>query len=506
MMNSKLEFHIPNADNFEGICILKCDSCRIHRIRIMSTSQSSLSQSSSISRKRTRDIDDDDNSVHSQEEFEIDEESSEMPDTTESKEEMIVVNLEKELYRMYLESKPSLFFEISIIESPQSEIIVRVLFGKLPRPEGPGSNPNTKKFPSFDEAKRYVDNLVKDKLARGYSEPSLLHGQVARSAPVAAAYNCRCDEFITSKKLKGLAPPSCIHLRRLLGELNIPTAIIKNPSKVRNSNIAPKIALAHSWDRKLDPSGYIMSEKLDGMRGYWDGSSLWTRNGVPIVAPAWFTADLPRSLELDGEIYLGRQQFRECMHITRRSDGQGDWTKITYVIFDAPRVAGGIIERLRIAQQAFINFTGRHLIIHPYMICEGKEHVNRELKRVEALGGEGLMLRHPSAEHVSGRTYDLLKVKSFHDDEALVVGYEEGVGKYKGMIGALICVMRSGAKFNVSSGLTDVERKFGNKTTPAIGSVITFKYFEIIDGGFPRFPVYVRPRPDVSPTEFPTQV
>jgi len=67
------------------------------------------------------------------------------------------------------------------------------------------------------------------------------------------------------------------------------------------------------------------------------------------------------------------------------------------------------------------------------------------------MGGEGLMLRHPTARHRAGRTSDLLKVKSFQDDEALITGYEQGKGKYAGMVGALVCVARSGARFKVRS-------------------------------------------------------
>lgn len=68
---------------------------------------------------------------------------------------------------------------------------------------------------------------------------------------------------------------------------------------------------------------------------------------------------------------------------------------------------------------------------------------------MEAQGGEGLMLRHPTAKHRSGRTSDLLKVKSFQDDEALVTAYEPGKGKYSGQVGALVCVSRAGAQFKV---------------------------------------------------------
>lgn len=36
-----------------------------------------------------------------------------------------------------------------------------------------------------------------------------------------------------------------------------------------------------------------MSEKLDGVRAYWDGEKLLSRGGKEFVAPIWFTKDFP---------------------------------------------------------------------------------------------------------------------------------------------------------------------------------------------------------------------
>ena len=142
-----------------------------------------------------------------------------------------------------------------------------------------------------------------------------------------------------------------------------------------------------------------------------------------------------------------------------------------------------------------------YAVVHPHEVCRGVEHLMEELTRVEQLGGEGLMLRHPNAFHRGGRSSDLLKVKSFFDDEALIIGYENGKGKHEGLIGALVCVMRNGACFKAGTGLSDKQRQYAQ--APKIGTVITVKYFELIKDGIPRFPVFLRVRPDVSASEFP---
>ena len=116
------------------------------------------------------------------------------------------------------------------------------------------------------------------------------------------------------------------------------------------------------------------------------------------------------------------------------------------------------------------------------------------LDTVLALGGEGLMLRHPSAPYRGGRTADLLKVKKFHDDEAIVIRHKPGTGRNAGRMGALICVNRNGVEFGIGTGFSDAQRDH----PPKLGSRVTYKYQQLTrDGhGVPRFPVYQRVRPN----------
>ncbi len=102
-------------------------------------------------------------------------------------------------------------------------------------------------------------------------------------------------------------------------------------------------------------------------------------------------------------------------------------------------------------------------------ICRDESDLREELARVEALGGEGLMARRPRSKYEAGRSNTLLKVKTFHDAEARVVGHAPGAGKHKGRLGALIVELADGTKFNVGTGFSDAERE-----DPApIGSIIS---------------------------------
>ena len=63
--------------------------------------------------------------------------------------------------------------------------------------------------------------------------------------------------------------------------------------------------LADKYTEKMDPTAWWLSEKLDGVRAYWDGSDFYSRNGNHFPAPAWFKAGLPPT-PLDGELWMGR--------------------------------------------------------------------------------------------------------------------------------------------------------------------------------------------------------
>ena len=48
-----------------------------------------------------------------------------------------------------------------------------------------------------------------------------------------------------------------------------------------------------------------MCEKLDGFKVYWNGTKFYSKHGKEIVAPTYFTNELP-PVPLDGELWMGR--------------------------------------------------------------------------------------------------------------------------------------------------------------------------------------------------------
>ncbi|KAG0660930.1 hypothetical protein C6P46_004203 [Rhodotorula mucilaginosa] len=288
--------------------------------------------------------------------------------------------------------------------------------------------------------------------------------------------------------------------------------------------LAKKLDLADK--AKKDPTGWWISEKLDGVRAYWDGESqLWSRVGNPFSAPADFIDKLPQGHELDGELFLGRDRFDETSGIVR-SMNSPRWTDIRYMVFDIPSKGSEPFEaRQRFLEELFPR-AGPDTPTSPSAAaanpvagssssktvqneqegdgfirvveqekCDGWDHLEEKLEQVRSLGGEGLMLRQPKSKYEHKRSNTLLKVKTFYDAEARVVSHEPGKGRLEGLVGSLVCVMEDEkTEFKVGSGFDDARRA----NPPPIGAIITYRFQDLTKAGVPRFPTFVGERFDVT--------
>ncbi len=250
------------------------------------------------------------------------------------------------------------------------------------------------------------------------------------------------------------------------------------------------MTLATDAPEHLDPTGYLVSEKYDGVRAWWDGEQLRFRSGDPIAAPAWFLAQLPAQ-PLDGELWLGRGAFQKLVSAVRRNlPWDPAWRQIQYMVFDLPGAADTFAQRW-----ARLSVVVKQAGFAPLQAADQWQVPNRlallrQLQTVVDSGGEGLMLHRADALHRAGRSPALLKLKPVHDAEATVVGYQAGRGKHLGRLGALQVRTDQGIVFLLGTGLSDAERE----NPPPMGARITYTHRGHTDGGVPRFASYWRRR------------
>ena len=310
-------------------------------------------------------------------------------------------------------------------------------------------------------------------------------------------YSCSCPAW--RNQSIAIEQRTCKHLRKLRGDA-AEQARVGAPSprapqaEEGESPAGPPLLLAERWDNAEDLSGWWMSEKLDGVRAYWDGKQFLSRQGNLFLAPDWFIERLP-DVPLDGELWIDRKRFQRTVSIVRRQDRNDLWREVRFVVFDAPGCTGAFETRLEFLTDAFATVPPEYARVHEQARCRDVSHLREELARVEALGGEGLMLRQPESAYEVGRSLTLLKVKSFQDAEAVVVAHQAGAGRHKGRLGALLVQLADGTRFSVGTGFSDAERG----APPPLGATIRFRYQELSDGGVPRFPSYLGVRRDLEP-------
>jgi DNA ligase-1 len=180
---------------------------------------------------------------------------------------------------------------------------------------------------------------------------------------------------------------------------------------------------------------------------------------------------MPEGTCLDGEITLldrgslsSKEAYKETMKIVRTKDKEKHGIKM--LVFDWMTVADFKEQQCDFpykirrtgAENVFAmnDFTYFELLPILYL-GDDTTKITEILEEEIAKGEEGIMINIWDANYEFKRTNNLLKVKKFNTCDLRVTGFEEGTGKYVGMLGAFICEYKGG-QVKVGSGLTDEQR------------------------------------------------
>jgi len=196
----------------------------------------------------------------------------------------------------------------------------------------------------------------------------------------------------------------------------------------------------------------------------------------------------------EGEIWGGRGTFKKTVSIVKKQQPHDGWLDLQFAIFDVPLATGGFTRRLQKAKDWFDNHPTQFAFVIPQKTIKDRGQLKTELQQVEKLGGEGLIVRKPDALYTRGRSREILKIKSYYDMEAVVIAHMPGKGRNQGRLGSLLVELPDKTRFKIGTGFSDEERV----NPPPVGSIITFKYYGFFKSGRPRFPSYLRIRPDNS--------
>ncbi|EAI2977752.1 DNA ligase [Campylobacter jejuni] len=249
--------------------------------------------------------------------------------------------------------------------------------------------------------------------------------------------------------------------------------------------------------QKKNFNGYLMSEKLDGVRGIWEAGKFKTRQDNPIHTPSYFTYNFP-SFKLDGELWIARAKFDEVSALIRSDSLDSSlWKSVTYNVFDVPNACEEfkltpctLSNRLKVLERYLQQNPNPYIKIIKQIPIKDQEHLKEFYKDIIFNKGEGVVIRKDFAPYEKGRSKNALKLKPYEDAECKVIAYTEGKGKFQGKIGALLCQMPDDRVIKIGSGLKDKDRE----NPPKIGSIVTYKFNGLTKNSLPRFPVFLHIR------------
>jgi DNA ligase 1 len=251
----------------------------------------------------------------------------------------------------------------------------------------------------------------------------------------------------------------------------------------------PKLILANVYRENVELSEYFVSEKYDGVRGFWDGAKLMSRSGNFFSPPAFFTKNFP-NFALDGELWMGRGRFEEISGIVRSSRSKEKWRQVKFMVFDLPDSKRVFEKRCGELERVVESIDNPYLFMVRQEEIATREELANRLKNVEARGGEGLILHKKDSIYNGKRSDDLLKVKSHADMEGKVLAH---IKNKNGLTGSLLVELENGIRFKIGSGFKTKDKL----SPPRIGSIVTFKHYGFNKNGVPKFASFLRVRDDV---------
>ena len=268
-----------------------------------------------------------------------------------------------------------------------------------------------------------------------------------------------------------------------------------------------KAMLAHKYNEdKADYPAFIQP-KLDGVRCLFTAKGAFSRANNRFMniehieqALKPFFAKNPTAV-LDGELYNHglKDDFEKIISLVRKkkptdNDRAEAAELVQYHIYDvASMTIGTYTDRYLfiLAEQSLKNKACLQ-IIDNNLVLDFDDAVVMHKKNLK-LGYEGSMYRTPSGKYKGTRSWDLMKFKDFHDDEATIIGYEIGKGKRQGTLGKFIMQDDEGVEFGCPPGkgydYKDLAGMLDN-IHDYIGQRATFTYFQRTQAGSYRHPHY----------------
>ena len=277
--------------------------------------------------------------------------------------------------------------------------------------------------------------------------------------------------------------------------------------RIEEGSVEPM--LAEKWKDfvgRLKPDAWIIAQiKLNGLRGVAKKQkgkvTIYTRGGKTVTCVPEINAELerimPEGATWDGEICTEDAKptaamFQRIMGAARRKEHTPDADLLFYHIFDnaTQKIAElGYVKRMDSiadswdAQRVKLK-TVDHKVIQVHEVLAFEQALTEE-------GYEGAIIRMMDAPYEHKRTKNLLKVKSFIDDEFEIVDVLPGRGIRTTMAGKVVVRLKDGQTNEAGvSGSHEQAKELLDNKKKYIGRMCTVRFFNYTGEGKLFHPVF----------------
>jgi DNA ligase-1 len=132
-----------------------------------------------------------------------------------------------------------------------------------------------------------------------------------------------------------------------------------------------------------------MYEKSDGLRVFWNGEKLISKQAKEISCPNWFYEGFPKSVKLEGELVLIGEGKRDGTSSILNSLENDGWKDINFILFDVVVPNKDFERRFEDLKQLTLP---SHVSLAHIKTCRGNDYLMQQLQETISRGGEGIIL------------------------------------------------------------------------------------------------------------------
>lgn len=322
-----------------------------------------------------------------------------------------------------------------------------------------------------------------------YTVTGYFDGKKVQSSPT----KCYEKSYCTAQE-QALKEAEALHRKKL--ELGF----YKDINDIDTSTLF-KPMLAVDFNEYKDKIKYpvYVQPKLDGIRCIVRKDGMWSRNGKAIISAPHIYDTLSHlfnenpNLVIDGELYIHSNQndFNTiCSLVKKTKPTEHDLAEsarlIEYWIYDVPSHKATFDHR-KVSLHQFKHFDKIKVVTTSRV--NNEDELKEQYGMFMSEGYEGLMVRTVDGKYENKRSKNLLKYKTFHDNEYIILDVYEGKGRLANKVGQMLFKNEDGKEFySTVNGTEEYLTELWLQKDQLIGKLATIKYFELTIEGIPRFP------------------